>query len=304
MSLAPIALFAYNRPKHFLQALNALAENAEAKDSILFIYCDGAKKGANEETIRSIESVKQIAIHENRFQKVHVFQRTVNKGLANSIIDGVTELLNKYERLIVLEDDIVPSPGFLKYMNDALNLYAYEDNVGCIHAWNYHLETEANASSTFFLKGADCWGWATWSRAWNLFNPNGKQLLEQIASSNLEYEFNRRGTYDYVEMLRAQINGENDSWAIRWHASLFLHGKYCLHPIRPIVKNIGLDDSGAHCISTYLRQEPVNFIALEKIPIQESDWFFASFPALKNENESNPAKWKRLKAYLKQLLPR
>ena len=167
-------------------------------------------------------------------------------GLAKSIITGVSEIIARYGRVIVLEDDIVPSIGFLKYMNEALDLYENEDKVGCIHAWNYNLISNEFKNSTFFLRGADCWGWATWKRAWKFYNPNGTYLLDYIKNNNLSYNFNRRDTIDFVKMLKDQILNKNDSWAVRWHASLFIRNMYCLHPVKSMIINIGFDSSGVH----------------------------------------------------------
>lgn len=299
-SFAPIVLFAYNRPIHIKKVLDALAMNIEAKDSLLYIYCDGAKENVSEVTSQKIIETRTIVNLENRFLKVIIKEHKKNKGLANSIIDGVTEIVNKYGTIIVLEDDIVPSQGFLKYMNDALNLYFNEPQVGCIHAWNYDLNVSSYTESTFFLKGADCWGWATWKRAWDEFNPDGKELLETLESKKLEFEFNRKNTHSFIEMLKNQIEGKNDSWAIRWHASLFLKNMYCLHPSRPIVKNIGLDNTGVHCGISNLKQVPTNSIEINKIPIQESDWFFEAYTEfLKESVHLTTTKWQRLKTFLK-----
>lgn len=276
-NFSPIVLFLYNRPDHTKLTLNALANNKEASDSELFIYCDGLKANSSESDQYKINAVRNIAKQENRFKKVNVIYRENNLGLANSIISGVTELVNRFGRIIVLEDDIVPSIGFLKYMNEALDLYENDDKVGCIHAWNYDLDSTVFKDSTFFLRGGDCWGWATWKESWKLFNPNANELLDDIKSNKLEYSFNRNGTHPFVEMLRDQIKGENDSWAIRWHASLFLKDRFCLHPVKPIVRNIGLDNSGTHCGSFDWTQDVVNGISLKKIPIVESKIFFKQY---------------------------
>ncbi len=301
MQLAPIVLFTYNRPWHTKQVLDALALNDEAKDSTLYIYCDGAKENASQENIDKIQELRLLVKKENRFKEVIVREQEKNKGLANSIIDGVTEVVNKYGSIIVLEDDIVPSKGFLKYMNTALDIYLTEDKVGCIHAWNYFLDISNYKSSTFFLKGADCWGWATWKRAWDEFNPNGSILLNTIVSSKSEYEFNRRGTHEFVNMLKDQIAGKNDSWAIRWHASLFLNNKYCLHPTNSLIKNIGLDNSGTHCVTTDLKQEPIDFIDIKPIEIIDSEWFFESYTKSIKQDTSNVLNvWQKLSRYLKR----
>ena len=272
MIKAPIVLFTYNRPWHMFQVLDALANNELAKESVLYIYCDGQKKESTKEEILMIEEVRGIAKNENRFKEVLVIEQEENRGLANSIITGVSEVINKHGSIIVLEDDIIPSVGFLKYMNDALLLYSNEEKVGCIHAWNYNLDSSNYAELTFFLKGADCWGWATWKRAWDLFNPSATELLANIESTNVQYEF--------VEMLKNQIKGSINSWAIRWHASLFLFGKYCLQPTRPIVKNIGFDNSGVHCGNMDIVQNPVDFLDIQKINIEESEWFYKEYNML------------------------
>ena len=242
--LAPIVLFTYNRPWHMFQVLDALANNELAKESVLYIYCDGQKKESTKEEILMIEEVK----NENRFKEVLVIEQEENRGLANSIITGVSEVINKHGSIIVLEDDIIPSVGFLKYMNDALLLYSNEEKVGCIHAWNYNLDSSNYAELTFFLKGADCWGWATWKRAWDLFNPSATELLANIESTNVQYEFERRGTHKFVEMLKNQIKGSINS--------------------------------GVHCGNMDIVQNPVDFLDIQKINIEESEWFYKEYNML------------------------
>ncbi len=277
MTLAPIALFVYNRPTHTEQTLEALFKNIFAKESTLYIFCDGPKAGATIEDLDMISRTRAIIKSKQWCKDVIVKEYSTNQGLANSIISGVTEVLNAFDSIIVLEDDILAGPGFLKYMNDALNVYKEEEKVGCIHAWNYDLDMADEKASTFFLKGADCWGWATWKRGWEHFNADGSFLLKHIKKKNLEYEFNRRGTYDYLNMLKNQINGKNDSWAIRWHASLFIHNMFCLQPVKPIVRNIGLDNSGTHCTTLKIEQQPVDYINVQRIEIVEDDLFFESY---------------------------
>lgn len=300
MAYSPIVLFVYNRPWHTSQVLDRLAANDLACKSDLFVFADGPKINATKETIAKIREVRNIVKEKNWCKKTILIESEYNKGLADSVISGVTQIINQHGKVIVLEDDIVPSQGFLKYMNDALNLYFNEPQVGCIHAWNYDLNVSSYTESTFFLKGADCWGWATWKRAWDEFNPDGKELLETLESKKLEFEFNRKNTHSFIEMLKNQIEGKNDSWAIRWHASLFLKNMYCLHPSRPIVKNIGLDNTGVHCGISNLKQVPTNSIEINKIPIQESDWFFEAYTEfLKESVHLTTTKWQRLKTFLK-----
>ncbi len=191
-TFAPIALFAYNRPKHTLQVLDMLAKNPEAIESNLYVFCDGPKNNENSLNIEKINQVKKIIQNENRFKNIIIEFQEKNKGLANSIISGVTKVVNKHNQIIVLEDNLVPSIGFLKYMNESLNLYENDLNVGCIHAWNYHFENIKYQESTFFLKGADCWGWSTWKRSWDLFCEDSNYLLDEIIKNKLEFEFDKK----------------------------------------------------------------------------------------------------------------
>jgi hypothetical protein len=298
MNLSPIVLFVYNRPEHALKTLLALKENELADRSTLFIFADGPKLNASDTLKQKIREVREIIRSQKWCKEVNITESDKNKGLANSIIDGVSEVIQKYGRVIVLEDDILPSPGFLKYMNDALNLYNDESRVGCIHAWNYNLDLKNYKESTFFLKGADCWGWGTWERAWREFNPNGKELLNAIKEKDLAFEFSRRNSHAFVKMLKDQIADKNDSWAIRWHASLVVKNMYCLHPTRPIIKNIGLDNSGMHCGELDIGQKPIDYLKLQKIPIEESDWFFEAYYEVFH---LTPTKWQKLKILLKSV---
>lgn len=300
MNYAPVVLFVYNRPWHTQQTLEALIQNEFSSESDLFIFSDAARNQSDEEAVKEVRNY----IHKLKgFHEITIEERSINYGLAKSIISGVTEVLQKRDSVIVLEDDIFPSPGFLKYMNDSLKLYQNESEVGCIHAWNYNLNTSNYNDSTFFLKGADCWGWATWKRGWDLFNPDGNELLKIIKNNNLEYEFNRQNTHSFIKMLKEQIEGKNDSWAIRWHASLFVNDMLCLHPARPIVKNIGLDNSGVHSGVMNLKQEPVDFIEIRKIPVKESAWFFSSYSDFLGESISTKTYlWQKLSGFLKRLL--
>jgi len=281
-------------------------QNELPDQSVLYIYADGPKENASEDQLKQIQKVRQLIRTKQWCKDVFIIERENNLGLANSIINGVTEILNKHDKVIVLEDDIVASKGFLKYMNEALCLYEKEDRVGCIHAWNYKMDTSGYPESTFFLKGADCWGWATWKRSWSLFNPDGGFLLESILSKNMQYEFDRRGTHNYEIMLRDQTEGKNDSWAIRWHASLFLQNKYCLQPARPIVKNIGFDNSGIHCNDTDMVQNPVDYININKIDVTESEWFLKAYNnyLAANNKATVVTKWQKSKTFLRHLYRR
>jgi hypothetical protein len=237
MKLAPIVLFVYNRPGHTQRLLDSLAANTESKDSLLYIYCDGAKNNANEDEVRKIEKTREIIDAETRFKDVIITIQSKNKGLANSIIDGVTEIINRYGKVIVLEDDLIVSPFFLAFMNDALERYADTPHVGQIGACNM-FACGSKYPSSFFTIPPDCWGWATWKDRWAHFNPDGKQLLEQLESGNLMNKFNVYGSYRMKELLIAQINGLVSSWAVRWTAVCVLNNWLTLYPNPSITNHI------------------------------------------------------------------
>lgn len=298
-NLSPIALFVYNRPKHTAATLLALSKNMLANNSLLYVFADGLKENANAEQIEKVRATREVVRSQNWFEKTIIIERDNNLGLANSIITGVSQVIALHGKAIVLEDDIIPQKGFLQYMNDALNMYESDDRVGCIHAWNYALDTSKRKESTFFLKGADCWGWATWKRSWDLFEPDGQKLLNEIKKRRLEYSFNRNGTHSFVQMLEDQIAGKNDSWAIRWHASLFLQNKYCLQPTNALVENIGLDGTGTHSGDGYIQQESILSINLQKVEVKETSWFFKEYQNTDKSMHSQ-SKYERIKAFLKQ----
>jgi hypothetical protein len=250
--LAPIALFAYNRPRHFRWTINALLRNPLAEQSELYVFLDGPKSDTDASSVAAVrEQVRDIS----GFRSVHIVENNTNLGLSRSIVGGVTEVLGSRQQVIVLEDDMVTSPYFLEYMNEALTLYREDHNVASIHGFMYNI---AGLPETFFMKGADCWGWATWRRAWQAFTSDGEKLLGELERRGLVNDFNLDGAYANTQMLRDQVAGLNDSWAIRWHASAFLREMLTLHPGRTLVCNIGLDGSGTHCneSQSHLMAEP------------------------------------------------
>jgi hypothetical protein len=242
MSFAPIALFVYARPAHTRLTIEALLKNPEAEFSDLIIFSDAARSPEKQANVEDVRFYLETIVG---FRTVTIHHRPYNFGLAKSIIEGVTEVLEEHERIIVLEDDLVTSPYFLRYMNEALKKYEDDDCVVSIHGYVYPVKQ--TLPEAFFLRGADCWGWATWRRGWKVFNPNGQFLLDELRKQDLINEFNFNGAYSFSNMLEGQIIGVNDSWAVRWHASAFLANKLTLHPGRSLVQNIGIDATGTHC---------------------------------------------------------
>ena len=243
---APVARFVYNRPDHTRQTLAALRANTLAKETPLYVFADAprdeATRAAHEEVLECVRDVQG-------FASVTLIRRECNLGLAHSIIDGAGVLCARHGRVIVLEDDLVTSPHFLRYMNDALDHYAHDEAVGCISAYMYPVNVPAGMPDTLLLPFPMSWGWATWSRAWQLFEPDGRALVQQLEARGLTAAFDRVGPGNFMRMLNDQIAGRNNSWFIRWHASLFLAGKLSLAPVRSTIHNIGLDGTGVHCSS-------------------------------------------------------
>ena len=242
MMYAPILLFTYNRLAHTRRCVEALLKNSLATESELFIYSDGAKDDTQQAAVNEV----RYYIHNIRgFKQITIIQRDENWGLARNIIDGVTTQVNRYGKVIVLEDDLVVAPYFLQFMNDALETYKDEPKVGHIQACDF--TQDPTLPDTFLIKWTGSWGWGTWDRAWKHFNPNGQELLQELEERKLTYTFDFNGKYGYTRMLRRQIAGKNNSWAIRWNASLFLKGILSLNVGRSLVQNEGFDGSGTHC---------------------------------------------------------
>lgn len=275
-NLAPIAIFAFKRPKHLQNLLESLAKNPGIEKSEVYFFCDGPR---HESELTSVEETRKICRDFRAAKLTHIVPSTQNKGLAKSIVEGVTFLNKEFGRVIVLEDDLSVSPYFLQYMNLALDFYSAESRVACIHGYSYPFPK--TAASNYFLRGGDCWGWATWSRAWDLFKADGSDLLRQLYEAKLIKKFNLNGAYDFREMLVGQIRGENNSWAIRWHASLFLANKLTLYPQQSMVQNHGFDNSGNHCetsedFEVQMASKLEHILDFSNLKVEESSWAYES----------------------------
>jgi len=265
---APIALFAYNRLWHVQKTVEALQKNELAAQSELYIFSDGPRSDTDMEKVQSVrEYFKSV----EGFKGVTVIEREKNLGLAGSIIVGVTEIVSRFGGIIVLEDDMVTSPYFLRFMNEALELYRNDERVISIHG--YMFPVKAELPETFFLKDPGCWGWATWERGWRLFEQDGQKLLNELITKKLTESFDFDNSYEYTKMLRDQINEKNDSWAIRWYASAFLKDKFTLYPGKSLVSNIGMDSSGTHCGTSNTFETDVSSkpVLVKNIPIKEDN---------------------------------
>ena len=271
MELAPIVLFVYNRPWHTEQTLNALKLNNLANESVLYIYCDGPKADTTEDDLKKIEAVRDLVKQKQWCKEVHIIERTKNVGLAANIIEGVTNVVEKHGSVIVLEDDIVTSVGFLKFMNDALNLY--QENKEVMHISGFMYPHKEKLPETFFFNVPLCWGWATWKDSWKHFNNDSISLWNKLNIQEAFIEFDKFGGDYLSSQLAHNVSGRLNTWFIKWHASVFLKKGYTLYPSTSLVDNIGFDNSGEHKGSSkyYKNNTLLEFIQVNKILLLEDE---------------------------------
>lgn len=251
MNLAPIVLFAYNRPEHVGMTLESLRDNFYASASDLFVYCDGPKANSSENQINNVKRVREVVRKEKWCRTVTIIESDSNKGLAQSIITGVTDIVKRYGKIIVVEDDVLLSRYFLQFMNDALEAFKEDSKVCAIGSWNYFCEPE-KLKNNFFLRYPDSIGWATFDRAWSLFEKDATNAFQKLESKGLLKRLNGGGSVTYFgNMLRDQMNNKIDSWAIRWTATAIIHNMMCFYPRNTLSKHIGFGDGATNETSNY-----------------------------------------------------
>jgi hypothetical protein len=288
MNPAPIVLFVYNRPEQTIQTLKALKANEFSEVSELYIYAEGPKGNASIETLDKIKKVREIIRGEKWCGAVHIKESQINKGCAESIISGITEVINKHDRVIVLEDDIVTAKGFLNFMNYSLEFYKGENNVWGISGWT--VKNNLIKKDTFFLPIPCPWGWATWKRAWDNFEPN----IDKLLTGTLDYKeaFNFGG-HGYYKMLLDQKHGNIDAWDIRWYASMFLKNGLFLFSDKSLTKNIGFNNSGTHTSNEFGENE-IGADFIEVTP---------QFPSLNNKTVIKYSKaWKYKESLFRKII--
>lgn len=252
---APIALFTYNRLTETRETLEALKLNDRAKDSDLFIFSDGPKNEAGREAVQQVrDSLKTV----DGFKSVSLIESAENKGLARSVIDGVSRVLNEYDRVIVLEDDLITAPNFLTYMNEALDFYRHEQRVQSISA--YSLLLHDRSSGYYFQTRPASWGWGSWKDRWEAEIFDKKKIQAEVKTNPaLLKQFAKWCGNDSSRMLLDSLSGKNDSWYVRWTYNHYKTQRYALYPARSFVTNIGHHENATHCkgINTYV-SKPVD----------------------------------------------
>jgi len=247
MDLAPIVLFTFNRLDHTRKTIEALKANMLANESELFIFSDGPRNRDEEIKVNNLRSyLKSI----DGFKKINIIEAKENKGLANSVIDGVTNIIDKYGKIIVLEDDLVTSKYFLNYMNEALTIFEERNDIWSISGYGPNIKLpEDYINDIYITKRGSSWGWATWKDRWSLVDWQVRDYDIFKKDKKAINEFNSTGK-DLAPMLEDQMHGRIDSWAIRWVYSQFRNAKYTVYPVKSLVRNIGNDLSGTHTSST------------------------------------------------------
>lgn len=296
-NLAPIALFVYNRPQHTERTIKFLQQNLLAQDSRLYIFSDGARTPADKEKVNEVRDfVKTV----EGFKSVKVIESKTNKGLANSVIEGVTQLNQNYGQVIVFEDDLISSPHTLTYFNEALNRYRDEEKVMHIGAYMYPLK-EQNLPESFFYRAASSWGWATWQRAWQHFNPNIDVLLSQFDQKKIN-EFSIEGSMNFWKQMKEFKRGKNNSWAIRWYASVFLKGGLTLNPSQSLVNNIGHDGTGVHSGINDIYNVIINPKPIAQFPaeIKENEVAYQAIKSFLSTRKGSL--WARIKRFINEKL--
>lgn len=241
--LAPIVLFTYNRLKETKRTISALQNNFLAKESLLYIFSDGPK---NENSVDKINEVRAYLDTVAGFKKVIIYKSRENKGLAKSIISGVTEIVNSAGKIIVLEDDLVTSTNFLDYMNQALNFYQEDEAIASISGYNLDLPSLSNSEDFYFGYRNSSWGWGTWKEKWNKVDWEMKDYDEFCKDKHRKKLFKRGGS-DMLRMLNKQMTGKIDSWSIRFS---YHHSKYDLKTVFPTKSKIINEGFGADATHT------------------------------------------------------
>ncbi|MCL2705355.1 MAG: glycosyltransferase [Spirochaetaceae bacterium] len=268
-NLAPVALFVYNRPIHTQKVVEALLRNEEAKHSDLVIFSDASKK---EEESEKVVQVRKYIKTISGFKSITIKEQRQNQGLAKSIIDGVTEIVNKFGKVIVLEDDIETSQYFLKFMNEMLNFYENEKRIWSVTGFSYPIKSR-KIPEIFCFFAMSCWSWGTWADRWQHYDKNPEKYISQISKKDI-YRFDYYNTTEMFSQITANKAKEINTWAIFWYAEQFVNNGFQIMPSKPLAKNIGMDGTGIHCGTNLfynydLYENEIN-IDFSKIPIEEN----------------------------------
>lgn len=262
--MVPICLFVYNRLSSTQKTVEALEKNILASESQLFIFSDGPKGDKDEKVGKVREYIRTI----QGFAEVHVIEAEQNKGLANSIIDGVTQVITEYGAAIVLEDDLVTTPNFLLYMNEGLSKFGKNDQIMSICGYGLKIKKPVNYEADIYLYGrSSSWGWGTWKDRWESVDWQLKDWYVFKKDRKAIRKFNRGGS-DMFKMLKSVAEQGASSWAIRFCYAQFKQNRYSIMPFESLVQNIGFGSEGTNTRFIYSRFK----IALSKGEKTSFNW--------------------------------
>lgn len=249
--LAPLIIFTYNRLDTLELSIKSLQENFLANETDVFIFSDYAGK---EKDIEFVNSVRKFLHSIDGFKSITIIERNENYGLAKNVIEGVTDIINKYEKVIVLEDDLLTSKNFLSYMNQALDFYENDERIFSISGFSWNLNSLKYLKEDVFLSyRPSSWGWATWKEKWTDIDWELKDFDSFIKNKKATRAFNRGGM-DMTRMLKHYKEGKNNSWAIRYSYNMFKKNKYCIYPKLSKIQNIGFSSNSTHCRGEHIHK--------------------------------------------------
>lgn len=245
-NLAPVVVFTYNRVEHLEKTLDALNNCDLASETDLFIFCDSFKSDKDKTKVEMAISVVDKFATNNCFHSISITKASKNKGLAKSIMEGVTSVIALYGKAIVVEDDLIASRYFLRYMNGALDYYEHDKTIWAISGYTFPMKSLEAYPYDIYLSGRGCsWGWATWIDRWNMVDWNVSDYRSFKHNYFKRIKFGQWGK-DLPILLDYQINLNANSWAIRWCYSAFTRNMLTVYPKRSYIKNYGIDGSGVH----------------------------------------------------------
>ena len=244
MDYAPIVIFVYKRLLHTKFTIESILSCEESKNSIVYIFSDAPKVLEDELFVLEVRNyIKSIT----GFKQIFIIYRDINFGLAKNIILGLNDLFEKNDKLIILEDDIVVSKSFLKFMNDALFLYQNEKKIWHISGWNYPIDSSNYQYNSYFLQMSNCWGWATWADRWKYFKKNPSYIMKSWSREMRNSFTLQNANNNFWQQITYNKKNKINTWAIFWYATIFQNNGLCLNPVKTFTENIGNDGSGENC---------------------------------------------------------
>lgn len=266
MNFAPVVMFVYNRADHFKETYTALTKCPESKDTDLFIFSDGPK---NDKACEGVEEVRAFACEiegAGHFKSVSIIESTENKGLAKSVISGVTQVIREYGNVIVVEDDCVCSPYFLNYMNRCLDYYKHNKTIGAISGYAPKLKFPTTYSEDVFTAYRSCsCTWGTWSDRWEGVDWELNNFSDFCKKTSLIKKLNSNGNDRFMRLYR-QTKGNGSSWSVRFGTHLVKNDWLTVYPRYSYIQNIGCDESGVHSKSEDAEKMSVDLTKAIKEP--------------------------------------